>query len=33
MQKFDAMKAKEDEEMRMKDGEPDAEGWITVTKQ
>jgi len=33
MQQFDARKAIEDEYMRMKDGQPDADGWITVTKQ
>lgn len=32
MQQFDARKAREDEDMRMKDGQPDADGWITVTK-
>lgn len=33
MKEFDAKKQKEEEELRAKEGEPDEEGWITVTKQ
>lgn len=33
IEKYDAKKALEDHEMRMKEGQPDEEGWITVTKQ
>lgn len=33
MKEFDSKKAKEEEEMRNKEGQPDEEGWITVTKQ
>lgn len=33
MEEFDRKKQKEDEKLRMKEGEPDDEGWVTVTKQ
>lgn len=33
MSEFDQKKQKEEEEMRMKEGQPDEDGWITVTKQ
>jgi len=33
MEEFDRKKQKEDEKLRMKEGEADDEGWVTVTKQ
>ena len=33
MNKFDQKKLREEEEMRAKEGQPDNDGWITVTKQ
>lgn len=33
MSDFDQKKQVEEENMRLKDGQPDDDGWITVTKQ
>jgi hypothetical protein len=33
MSEFDSRKEREEEEAKLKEGQPDNEGWITVTKQ
>lgn len=33
MSEFDTRKEREEEEAKLKEGQPDDEGWITVTKQ
>jgi hypothetical protein len=33
MSEFDTRKEREEEEAKLKEGQPDNEGWITVTKQ